>query len=183
MRRLGSERESFETIVVSGRKSAMPHGVPDGKEVEAGDLVTLDFGAVVGGYHSDMTRTVAVRYAGEEQKEVYAVVLQAQQRALEAMKPGLLLREGDAAARDVIEQAGYGRCFDHSTGHGVGLEIHEAPNLSPRSEGALEENQVVTVEPGIYLPGRFGVRIEDFAVITGEGCRNLTRCPKELLVL
>ena len=179
----GAEALSFETIAVSGANSSKPHGVPGEKRVEAGDFVTLDFGAVVGGYHSDMTRTVAVGTVCERQREVYAVVLEAQQAALAVLCAGLPCAEGDAAARRVIERAGYGAYFGHSTGHGVGLEIHERPNLSPRAKDRLVAGNVVTVEPGIYLPGLFGVRTEDMALITPTGCRNLTAAPKTLRVL
>ncbi len=179
----GAEALSFETIAVSGANSSKPHGVPGDKKIEPGDFVTMDFGAVVDGYHSDMTRTVAVGKVSEKQKEVYAVVLEAQTEAVKVLKAGLPCCEADAAARGVIDRAGYGACFGHSTGHGVGIEIHERPNLAPRAKDALVTGNVVTVEPGIYLPGEFGVRTEDMAFITAEGCRNLTNCPKELLVL
>lgn len=184
IRRQGAERVAFDFIVVSGPNSALPHGVPTEREVQPGDFVTMDFGAVVDGWHSDMTRTVAVGHAGDEQRQVYETVLRAQKAALALLREGLSCKQGDAAARDIIEQAGYGEAFGHSTGHGVGVEIHEAPNLSPSSgEEELRAGSVVTVEPGIYLPGRFGVRIEDMALITKEGCEDLTSAPKELLVL
>lgn len=179
----GAEALSFETIAVSGANSSKPHGVPGEKKIESGDFVTMDFGAVVDGYHSDMTRTVAVGKVTAKQKEVYAVVLEAQAEALKVLKAGLPCREADAAARGVIDRAGYGAYFGHSTGHGVGIEIHERPNLAPRAEDALVTGNVVTVEPGVYLPGEFGVRTEDMALITAAGSRNLTNCPKELLVL
>ena len=179
----GAEALSFETIAVAGKKSSMPHGVPGDNVIQPGDFLTLDFGAVVDGYHSDMTRTVAVGQPTEKQKEVYAVVLEAQLAGLAALKDGISGFDADKAARDVIEQAGYGQCFGHGTGHGVGVEIHEAPRLSPKSKATLQTGNVVTVEPGIYLPGEFGVRIEDMAVITDDGCENLTHCPKELIIL
>lgn len=183
----GAQALSFETIAVSGKNSSMPHGVPTDKRVEKGDFVTMDFGAVVNGYHSDMTRTVAVGSVSEKQREVYETVLSAQKTALEALRPGLARIDADAAARGVIEKAGYGAYFGHSTGHGVGIEIHEPPALTPvrseESEKPLQEGNVLTVEPGIYLPGEFGVRIEDFVVITGDGYENLTEAEKELLIL
>lgn len=183
MLRNGGEALSFETIAVSGVNSSMPHGVPTDKEVQEGDFITMDFGSVINGCHSDMTRTVAVGYASDEQKEVYETVLKAQKAALSVLKAGLPCAHGDKAARDVIEKAGYGSAFGHSTGHGVGLEIHELPNLSPKSKMILETGNVVTVEPGIYLPGRFGVRIEDMAYITDTGCENLTAAEKSLIIL
>lgn len=179
----GAEALSFETIAVSGKKSSMPHGVPDGNIIQRGDFITMDFGAVVDGYHSDMTRTVAVGAVSAQQKEVYNTVLRAQASVLDALKPGLSCRDADKIAREDITQAGYGEYFTHSTGHGVGVEIHEFPNLSPRSETTLEIGNVITDEPGIYLPGEFGVRIEDMALITPDGCENLTRSPKELIIL
>lgn len=179
----GAEALSFETIVVTGKKTSMPHGVPDDTVVEAGDFVTMDFGAVYKGYHSDMTRTVAVGNASEEQRKIYEIVLSAQKAALELLKKGVSCKDADAAARDVIKNAGYGDYFGHGTGHGVGIEIHELPNLSPRSNAILEVGNVVTVEPGIYIPDKFGVRIEDMALITENGFENLTHTPKELIVL
>ena len=184
IRRQGAECVAFDFIVVSGANSSLPHGVPGDKKVEPGDFVTMDFGAVVDGWHSDMTRTVAVGTVSEEQKRVYDTVLAAQLAALSVLKAGLDCAAGDAAARRVIEQAGYGENFGHSTGHGVGVEIHEEPRLSPSANGCqLEPGNVVTVEPGIYLEGKFGVRIEDMAFITDSGCENLTKSPKSLLIL
>jgi len=179
----GAEALSFETIAVTGKKTSMPHGVPDDTVVENGDFVTMDFGAVYKGYHSDMTRTVAVGNVSEEQKEIYNIVLKAQKASLEALKKGLSCKEADAAARDIIKNAGYGDYFGHGTGHGVGIEIHELPNLSPRSDAILQVGNVVTVEPGIYIPDKFGVRIEDMALITETGIENLTTTPKELIIL
>lgn len=179
----GAEALSFETIAVTGTKTSMPHGVPDETKVKAGDFITMDFGAVYKGYHSDMTRTVAVGFVTDEQKEVYETVLKAQKNALSVLKNGLSCAEADAAARDIIKCAGYGDCFGHGTGHGVGIEIHENPSLSPKSSAVLKTGDVVTVEPGIYISGKFGVRIEDMALITENGCENLTSCPKELIIL
>lgn len=184
IRKQGAEGVAFDFIVVSGANSSLPHGVPGDKAVEKGDFVTMDFGARVDGWHSDMTRTVAVGSCSPEQRRVYDTVLEAQRAALSILRAGLRCVDGDAAARSVIEAAGYGGCFGHATGHGVGVEIHEEPRLSPRSgEEVLQAGSVVTVEPGIYLPGRFGVRIEDMASITEDGCENLTKSPKELLIL
>ena len=176
---------AFDFIVVSGPNSSLPHGVPGERRVEPGDFVTMDFGAMVDGWHSDMTRTVAVSHVTEEQERVYATVLAAQEAALRSRRAGLSCRAGDAAARDIIKAAGWGDCFGHSTGHGVGVEIHEEPRLSPAApeEEILHAGSVVTVEPGIYLPGKFGVRIEDMAAITETGCENLTKSLKSLTIL
>lgn len=180
----GAEAVSFETIAVSGANSSKPHGVPSEKRIEKGDFITLDFGAVVKGYHSDMTRTVALGFVNDEQAKVYETVLKAQENALGALYAGADCSEVDAAARDYITANGYGECFGHSTGHGVGVEIHELPTLSRRGGGiSLPEGAVVTVEPGIYLPGKFGVRIEDMAFITRDGYVNLTKSPKNLIIL
>ncbi len=183
MLRNGAEALSFDTIAVSGKNSSMPHGVPTDKIIENGDFITMDFGAVVDGYHSDMTRTVAVGFVTEEQENVYNTVLKAQQASLDVISAGISCADADKAARDVIAQAGYGEYFGHGTGHGVGVEIHELPNLSPRSTMTLEKGNIVTVEPGIYLPGRFGVRIEDMVFVTEKGCKNLTKSQKSLIVL
>ncbi len=179
----GAEALSFETIAVTGRKTSMPHGVPDNTVVENGDFITMDFGAVYKGYHSDMTRTVAVGKISAEQRKIYEIVLSAQKASLESLKKGLSCKDADAATRDIIKNAGYGDYFGHGTGHGVGIEIHELPNLSPRSDAILQVGNVVTVEPGIYIPNKFGVRIEDMALITENGYENLTNTPKELIIL
>ena len=179
----GAEALSFETIAVAGKKTSMPHGVPDDNIVKIGDFVTLDFGAVYKGYHSDMTRTVAVGNISAEQKKIYEIVLQAQLNALKILSKGVSCKDADNAARSIIEAEGYGEYFGHGTGHGVGIEIHEQPNVSMRNDTPLQEGNVVTVEPGIYLPGKFGVRIEDMAVITENGYENLTKTPKELIIL
>ena len=179
----GAEALSFETIAVTGKKTSMPHGVPDDSVVKSGDFVTMDFGAVYKGYHSDMTRTVAVGKVSQKQKEIYDTVLSAQKAALEILKKGVSCKDADGAARDIIKNAGYGDYFGHGTGHGVGIEIHESPNLSPRSEQILDTGHIVTVEPGIYIPDEFGVRIEDMALITENGYENLTSTPKELIIL
>ena len=179
----GAEALSFETIAVTGKKTSMPHGVPDDTVVKNGDFITMDFGAVYNGYHSDMTRTVAVGEASAEQRKIYEIVLEAQKKALESLKAGVSGKDADAVARDLITAAGYGEYFGHGTGHGVGVEIHELPNLSGRSDNILQTGNVVTVEPGIYIPGKFGVRIEDMAVITENGYENLTNTPKDLIIL
>lgn len=179
----GADALSFETIAVSGENSSKPHGVPGNKKIQAGDFVTLDFGAMVDGYHSDMTRTVCVGKPSKKQREVYNTVLDAQKKCLSVLKDGISCFDADKAARDVIVSAGYGENFGHGTGHGVGIEIHEYPSLSPKSKSVLKEGNVVTVEPGIYLPGLFGVRIEDMALITKDGHKNLTCSPKELIIL
>lgn len=180
--RRGSEGPSFDYIVVSGKNSSMPHGVPSEKPVEKGDFVTMDFGCIVGGYCSDMTRTVAVGQCGGEMREVYDTVLRAQEAAIAAVRPGAVCKAVDAAARDLINRGYEGR-FGHGTGHSVGLEIHESPAFNTRDETVCAEGMVMTVEPGIYLEGRFGVRIEDMVLVTGDGCENLTAAPKELIVL
>lgn len=183
MLRHGGEGLSFETIAVSGKNSSMPHGVPSNKRIEKGDFVTMDFGTIINGYHSDMTRTVAVGFATDEMKNVYDTVLKAQENCLNNLKAGISCKDGDEFARSVIRDAGYGQYFTHSTGHGVGVEIHEYPNLSPASDSILQKGNIVTVEPGIYIPEKFGVRIEDMALIAERGCRILTSAPKDLIIL
>ncbi len=182
MRRNGASGIAFDTVAVSGTASSMPHGVPRNIRLEKGFL-TMDFGAKVGGYCSDMTRTVCIGKPTEEMKTVYDTVLDAQMAALEFIAAGKRCADADKAARDIIAARGYGRCFGHSLGHGVGLYIHESISLSPRSQGVLEAGNVVTVEPGIYLEGRFGVRIEDMVYVTDGGCENLTRASKELIII
>ena len=179
----GASDMSFDPIVVSGPNGSLPHGVPSERVIGRGEFVTMDFGCVYRGYCSDMTRTVAVGFATEEMQTVYNTVLAAQKAGIAAAKAGVTGREVDGAARAVIEAAGYGDCFGHSFGHGVGVEIHEAPNASPMNDKPLPAGAVISAEPGIYLPGRLGVRIEDVILLTEEGCRNMTKAPKELLVL
>ena len=184
VRKQGAERTAFDFIVVSGKNTSLPHGIPTDKTVQKGDFITMDFGAVVDGYCSDMTRTIALGIVNEQQQNVYHTVLKAQQAALAALRDGILCRDADTAARDVITAAGYGQYFGHATGHGVGVQIHESPTLSPRAaEKVLTAGNIVTVEPGIYIEQQFGVRIEDMAWITADGCRNLTSSPKELICL
>lgn len=180
----GSDGESFPTIALTGTATSMPHGVPSADRlVQKGDFVLMDYGATCDGYHSDMTRTVCVGNPSENMQMVYETVAQAQTAALHAAKAGMTGRQLDLCARDLIEAAGFGKNFGHALGHGVGLEIHEYPNASPGAKTVLQPGNVVTVEPGIYLPGEFGVRIEDFVVIREDGCENLTQAPKHLLVL
>ncbi|MCL2507811.1 MAG: Xaa-Pro peptidase family protein [Oscillospiraceae bacterium] len=179
----GAGEVAFKTIAVSGENSSLPHGVPSHRRIRAGDMLTLDFGASLDGYNSDMTRTVAVKCFSKEQRRVYDTVLSAQTAALNTLRAGAVCKDCDAAARNFIAGAGYGEYFGHGTGHGVGLLVHEYPLLSPKSDEILEVGNVVTVEPGIYMPGRFGVRIEDMALVTEDGYENLTGCTKELLVV
>ena len=183
MRRLGAQDVSFETILVSGKESSKPHGVPSEKKIEYGDFVTIDFGAVVDGYHSDMTRTFAVGAVSGEMAKIYDTVLRAQLAGLDALKPGMICKEVDQIARDVIIQAGYGERFGHGLGHGVGVEIHEFPYLNQRCDALLQPGNIVTVEPGVYIPDFCGVRIEDMALITETGYENLTHYPKKLVIL
>lgn len=181
MKKNGAVRTSFETIVASGINSAMPHAIPSEKKIESGDFVTMDFGCMIDGYCSDMTRTIVVGKADEKQKEIYNIVLQAQLAALDAVKAGMKGSEVDKVARDIIYSAGYQECFGHGLGHSVGLFIHEDPRLSPKCHEVLEENMIQTVEPGIYVPGFGGVRIEDMIIVKKDGHENLTHSPKELL--
>ena len=180
----GATKNAFDFIVASGPRGAMPHGVASEKKIEVGDLVTMDFGCVYQGYHSDMTRTVVVgAEPTEKQKKIYDLVLEAQQAAIEAIKPGKTGQEIDKIARDIITEAGYGANFGHGLGHSLGLEIHENPRLSRKDETVLKAGMVVTVEPGIYIPEWGGVRIEDIVVVTEDGCEILTNSTKELLTL
>ncbi|AQS53305.1 Aminopeptidase YpdF [Jeotgalibaca dankookensis] len=183
MREKGASGVSFETIVASGYRSAMPHGVASDKLIEQGDFVTLDFGCYYKGYVSDMTRTVSVGQPDPKLKEIYDIVLQAQLRVNEQAKAGMTGIEVDAIARDYITKKGYGENFGHSNGHGIGLEIHEGPNTSMKSPHVLVENNVITNEPGIYIDGLGGVRIEDDLLITKDGNEVLTFSPKELIIL
>ena len=183
MRKRGATSSSFDIIVASGTRSALPHGVATEKIIEDGDFVTLDFGALYKGYISDTTRTLAVGEPSDQLKEIYQVVLEAQLLALEKIKPGMTGKEADAIARDYIASKGYGDAFGHSLGHGIGLEVHEGPGLSFRSNVVLEPGMIITIEPGIYLPNIGGVRIEDDALVTETSLEKLTHSTKELLIL
>lgn len=179
----GGEGLSFDPIVVSGPNTSMPHGVPGDRRLQKGDFITMDFGVLYQGYCSDMTRTVALGYATEEMKKVYQTVLDAQLAGIAISKAGVSGKAVDAAARDLITQAGYGEYFGHSYGHSLGLEIHENPNCNLRNEEPMPLHAVVSAEPGIYLPGKFGVRIEDVVIFEENGCTDITHSPKDLLIL
>ena len=183
MRKRGGEAVAFDFIVASGPGSAVPHWQPTDRPLARGDFVTMDIGIRVDGYCADMTRTVAIGSVTDEMRAVYDTVLQAQQAAFERIRPGIICKEVDHAARALIDRAGYPGCFGHSLGHSVGLEIHETPTFSPRCETILRPGMVLSVEPGIYLEGRFGVRIEDLIAVTETGFENLNRSDKGLLVL
>ncbi|SHI55028.1 Xaa-Pro aminopeptidase [Geosporobacter subterraneus DSM 17957] len=183
MKKQGASATSFDSIVASGKRSSLPHGVASDKLIEAGDFVTLDFGCIYQGYCSDMTRTVVVGKATEKQREIYEIVLDAQIRALESIRPGVTGIEVDKVARDIISSKGYGAYFGHGLGHGVGLEIHESPRLSPLGKDVLQPGMIVTDEPGIYLPDFGGVRIEDLVLVTETGHRRLSKSTKELIEL
>lgn len=180
----GAEKASFDTIVASGYRSALPHGEATDKVIEDGDVVTIDFGYYVDGYTSDITRTIAVGNISDELKEVYAIVHQANKNAIEVVKPGISGSEVDRVARDYITEHGYGTAYNHSTGHGVGLDIHEGPALSARSSDELQEGHLLTIEPGVYLSGLGGVRIEDDIIVTKDGYENLTDgITKDLIII
>lgn len=183
MKRQGASKLSFDTIVASGPNSSMPHAQVTDRKIKNGDFVTMDFGCVYQGYCSDMTRTIAVGNATDEMKKVYQIVLDANLRAMDGIKEGIPCNEIDALARDYIKEQGYGDYFGHGLGHGVGLDIHEEPRFSPRCNVVTRENMVITDEPGIYLPGQFGVRIEDLVVVKKDGYEKLSRSTKELLIL
>ena len=182
-RKHGAESDAFETIVASGERGALPHGRATIKRIRKGEMVTLDFGCVVEGYHSDLTRTVAVGRPKPEARKIHSIVLEAQQKALDAVRSGMKARDLDAVARAHIKEKGYDKFYRHSLGHGIGLQIHEAPRISVLSTATLQQGNVVTIEPGIYLPGLGGVRIEDDVVITNGSCEVLTRSPRQLLIL
>ncbi len=179
----GAEGLSFDPIVVSGPNTSLPHGVAGDRVICEGDFVTMDFGVLWGGYCSDMTRTVAVGYATEEMRQVYETVLAAQQVGIAITRAGVTGKEIDAAARQVITDAGYGQYFGHGYGHSLGMECHESPNCNPSGTTPMEVNMISSAEPGIYLPGRFGVRIEDVVIFTADGCENITHSPKNLMVV
>ncbi len=184
LKKNGADGLAFATIAVAGPNSSMPHGVPGDRPLQAGDFLTLDFGAASAGYCSDMTRTVAIGHVTEEMEKVYNLVLEAQLASIAKIAPGVPCVEVDAAARDLIYGAGYEGCFGHGTGHSLGLQIHEDPRFSTTAgEAVCQPGIVMSVEPGVYLSGRFGCRIEDIVLITPEGCQDLTHSPKELLIL
>jgi len=179
----GGEGLSFDPIVVSGPNTSLPHGVAGDRMIQEGDFITFDFGVLYKGYCSDMTRTVAVGYATEEMQKVYHTVLQAQLAGIAVSKAGVAGKEIDGAARKVIEDAGYGNYFGHGYGHSLGLEVHEAPSCNPSGERKMEVNMIASAEPGIYLPGKFGVRIEDVVIFREDGCENITHSPKNLIII
>jgi len=182
-RDVGVEGLAFEPIVAGGPNAALPHARPSERRFEYGDLIILDFGYRIDGYCSDMTRTVALGEPGPEARRAYDTVLRARNAAIDTVRVGAAARDVDAAARSVIAKGGLGQAFTHSTGHGVGLDVHEWPRLSEQSSDVLPPDCVVTVEPGVYLEGRFGVRIEDMVVARESGCQNLTEAESELIVL
>ena len=181
MKALGASDVSFETIVAFGKNSSMPHHKPSNAKLQKGDAVLIDMGAKYEGYCSDMTRTFFYGEPSDKQKEIYEIVLEAQQKALDAVKSGIKCSELDAVARNYIEEKGYGNCFGHGLGHGVGVEIHEAPRVAGSSTDVLEAGMVITIEPGIYIENEFGVRIEDMVLVTADGCINLTNLNKKLI--
>ena len=179
----GAEGLSFDPIVVSGPNTSMPHGVAGDRRLQKGDFITMDFGVLYKGYCSDMTRTVALGFVTDEMRQVYDTVLKAQLAGIAVTKAGMKGRQIDGAARQVITDAGYGAYFGHGYGHSLGLEIHEAPNCNPAGETVMQAGVVSSAEPGIYLPGKFGVRIEDVVIFEEDGCRVITRSPKQLIIL
>lgn len=183
MIKCGASGTSFDTIVASGLHSSMPHAIPSDKKIEPGDFITMDFGCRYEGYCSDMTRTIVLGKANEKQKEIYQLVLKANLVTESFLRAGMICREVDKIARDIIADGGYGKYFGHGLGHSVGLEIHELPACNTRDTTVLEPNMIMTIEPGIYVPGFGGVRIEDMVVITRNGYENLTHSPKELIEL
>jgi Xaa-Pro aminopeptidase len=183
MKKNGASYPAFDTIAISGKKTSMPHGVPDDKKLMNHDAVTLDFGANYRGYCSDMTRTFFIGTPSKELEKIYRIVFRAQKEAQEYVKEGVSGFNADKVARDIIESEGYGKYFGHSTGHGVGLLIHEEPRLSVKSKAILKRNMTVTVEPGIYIPDLGGVRIENTVVVEQGGCRSLNHSEKELIIL
>jgi len=183
MRKGGAEGLSFDVIVASGVRSALPHGKASDKLLKIGDPVVIDFGARYKGYHSDETVTLFIGKASERLARIYQTVKEAHDRAIDAVRPGVRFSDIDKAARDFIDRAGYCKSFGHGTGHGVGLNVHEGPSISPNSKGVAEEGMVFTIEPGIYIPKVGGVRIEDMVVVTRDGCRVLTRIPKEMTII
>jgi Xaa-Pro aminopeptidase len=183
MRKMGGDRIAFDLIVASGPRSALPHARPSSRTLEPGDFVIFDFGVCHRGYHSDETRTVAIGKVSDEQHRVYGVVRDAHDAAIERVKPGVMLAEVDAAARDFIAEAGFGEYFGHGTGHGVGLAIHDWPTVNANSRDTVQEGMVFTIEPGIYIPQWGGVRIEDMIVVTADGCETLTNLSTDLIIV
>jgi len=183
LKKAGASGSPFETIVASGSQGALPHASPTNRKLRQKDFIVIDLGAIYRGYCSDMTRTVILGRPSQKHKQIYHLVLKAQERALKFMRPGMKCAKVDELARSVIREAGFGREFGHGLGHGVGLEIHEAPSLSRKSKDTLEPGMVVTVEPGVYISGWGGVRIEDTILITKEGIQTLTKTPKEMIVV
>ena len=183
MRQRGAERVSFETIVAAGAHGALPHAQPRDVEIREGDLVVFDWGTELDGYCSDCTRTIAAGDPGTDARDVYELVLESQLAGLQAVRSGRGGKDVDGVAREMIAASGYAEHFGHGLGHGVGLEVHERPTLSTRSDDELQASNVVTVEPGVYLPGQFGIRIEDLVVVTDDGCEILTSVPKQLVVV
>lgn len=183
MRSHGAKAASFDIIFIGGKNTSLPHGEPTDYKLQNGDLITIDFGADVDGYKSDMTRTVALGCVSDKQKNIYETVLLAQETALKEVAAGKRCKEIDDIARRVISDAGYGEYFGHALGHSVGLDIHESPNFSPKCNDILKSGMILTVEPGIYLPDEFGVRIEDMVLITENSVENLTKSPKSLIIL
>lgn len=183
MKKNGAEKIAFDLITVTGKKTSLPHGVPTDVEVRNGDFVTFDIGAVYEGYHSDMTRTVAVGEVSDKKRQIYDIVLKSHLAGLDAVRAGVSGFDVDKVCRDIIKDACYGEFFGHGTGHGVGLEIHEEPRVSPKGETILKSGMIITVEPGIYLPDEFGVRIEDTVLVTDNGYETFAHIPKELIIL
>jgi len=182
-RRSGAEEMSFPTIIASGARSALPHGRASEQRIAAGGFVVCDFGVILSGYCSDQTRTVWVGAVTEDARRAYEAVREAQQAAIEAVRPDVAVGDVDAAARKVLRKAGLGRYFTHSTGHGVGLEIHEAPRVADGQKDILEPGMVITIEPGVYFPGKWGVRIEDMVAVTAGGCEVMTPTGKDFLAV
>lgn len=182
-KKYGAQNDSFDVIVASGVRGSLPHGTATTKKIENNEFVTLDFGCLVEGYHSDMTRTICIGKPTSEMKKVYRIVQDAQQKACDFVRSGISAKKIDSIARKHIQSRGYGKYFGHSLGHGVGLEIHELPRIAPKSMETLNVGNVITIEPGIYLPKQFGVRIEDTIIVRERGCEVLTGSPKELITI
>ena len=183
MQKHGSEKVSFDTILLTGTHTSMPHGTPSDRKVQAGDFVLFDFGATYKGYHSDMTRTIAIGKVTDDMKKMYDAVLFANLDAMKAIRADISGKVADSVARSTLDAWGFGKYFGHGLGHGVGLEIHEAPSASPSSQYTLKEGMILTVEPGAYISGKYGVRTEDMVVVTNDGCRNLTNTTKDLIII